>query len=188
MTDLTPAAAIAETALQYRRRWLLRVVAAVATVGGAGLAWRASRSSDPPSAIESGFWQLEFATPEGATLHMSTLRGKPLLLNFWASWCPPCVEELPLLNSFFKENNANGWQVIGLAIDQLDPVKRFLARSPVSFPVVMAGISGIEISRSLGNLIGGLPFTVVLRSDGRLVQRKMGKVTPSELGAWALLK
>lgn len=188
MTDTTPSAGIAETALQNRRRWLLRAVAAVAALAGAGLAWRASRSPDAPAAIESEFWRLEFVTPEGVTLAMSSLRGKPLLLNFWASWCTPCVEELPLLSSFFKENSPNGWQVIGFAVDQLDPVKRFLARSPVTFPVVMAGISGIEISKSLGNLIGGLPFTAVLGSDGQLVQRKMGKVTPDELRAWALLK
>lgn len=188
MTDTTPNAGIAETALQDRRRWLLRAVAGVAALAGAGLAWRASRSPDPPSTIESGFWRLEFVTPEGAALSMSSLRGKPLLLNFWASWCTPCVEELPLLSSFFTENSPNGWQVIGFAVDQLDPVKRFLAHSPVTFPVVMAGISGIEISKSLGNLIGGLPFTAVLGSDGRLVERKMGKVTPHELRAWALLK
>lgn len=187
MTDTTPTG-VAQIAHQNRRRWLLRAVAAAAALGGASVAWRASQPPDPPSAIEAGFWQLEFVTPDGATLHMSALRGKPLLLNFWASWCPPCVEELPLLNSFFKENVANGWQVIGLAVDQLDPVKHFLARTPVTFPVAMAGNSGIEISRSLGNLIGGLPFTVVLGSDGQLVQRKMGKVTPNELRAWALLK
>lgn len=188
MNNTTPTTGIAETALQNRRRWLLRAVAVAAALGGAGLAWRTSRPPDPPQAIDSGFWRLEFATPDGAMLHMDALRGKPLLLNFWASWCPPCIEELPLLNGFFNQNAANGWQVIGLAVDQLDPVKQFLARTPVTFPVVMAGNSGIEISRSLGNLIGGLPFTVVVHSDDQLAHRKMGKVTPDELRAWALLK
>jgi hypothetical protein len=75
-----------------------------------------------------------------------------------------------------------------LAVDRLDPVKRFLERFPVTFPVAMADMHGVEIGRSLGNLSGGLPFTVVLGSDGRVVQRKMGKVTPDDLLAWALMK
>lgn len=186
MTDLTPSPGLAETAAQSRRRWLMRAVAATAALAGVGLAWRAHQSPDLSPAVESGFWQLEFATPDGATLHMSALRGKPLLVNFWATWCPPCVEELPLLSSFYHENSANGWQVLGLAVDLLDPVKLFLARTPVSFPVALAGNSGVDISRSLGNLMGGLPFTVVLDSDGRVVHRKMGRVTPSDLLTWTM--
>ena len=77
---------------------------------------------------------------------------------------------------------------MGLAVDQLEPVRQFLARTPVTFPVAMAGMPGIELSRSLGNLSGGLPFTVVLGSDGLVAHRKMGKVTPDDLRAWALLK
>jgi thiol-disulfide isomerase/thioredoxin len=119
---------------------------------------------------------------------MKSLRGKPVVLNFWATWCPPCVEELPLLSDFYQQNSANGWQVLGLAVDQPDPVNRFLTRVPVTFPVVMAGMSGIELSRSLGNLSGALPFTVVLGSDGFVAHRKMGKVTVADLRQWTELK
>ena len=169
---------------QSRRRWLVGAVAGAATLGGIGLAWRTLEKAPVPQTLDSSFWQLEFATPGGQTLTMHSMHGKPLLLNFWASWCPPCIEELPLLSNFFKENSANGWQVLGLAVDELDPVKRFLAHSPLSFPVALAGISGIELSKSLGNLIGGLPFTVVIDPTAKVIHRKMGKVTPEDLRAW----
>lgn len=188
MTESTPSPDPVKNPSQNRRRWLVGAVAGVAALGGIGLARRTYQSQMMSSTAESALWSLEFATPDGALLRMASLRGKPVLLNFWASWCPPCVEELPLLSRFYQENSANGWQVLGLAVDQLEPVKRFLVRSPVTFPVAMAGMPGIEISRSLGNLGGGLPFTVVLGSDGLVVHRKMGKVTPDDLLAWAVLK
>lgn len=187
MTELTPSPDLAENPPPGRRRWLLGAVAGAAALAGIGLAWRTYQPQTMSPTAESRLWQLEFTTPDGSTLRMASLRGKPVLLNFWASWCPPCVEELPLLSSFYQENLAKGWQVLGLAVDQLEPVKRFLAKSPVTFPVVLAGIPGIEISKLLGNLSGGLPFTVVLGSDGRVVHRKMGQVTPSDLRAWAVL-
>lgn len=186
MTELTPSPEFAKNPSRGRRRWLMAAVAGAAALGGAGLAWRNYRPQTMSQNAESGLWQLEFATPDGSLLRMASLRGKPLLLNFWATWCPPCVEELPLLSSFYHVNSAKGWQVIGLAVDQLDPVKRFLAQAPVTFPVALAGIPGIEISRTLGNLSGALPFTVVLGSDGLVAYRKIGKVTPGDLRAWAM--
>jgi thiol-disulfide isomerase/thioredoxin len=138
-------------------------------------------------AAENALWQLTFVTPDGKTLRMADLRGKPVLLNFWATWCPPCIEELPLLNSFYKEKSAKGWQVIGLAVDQLAPVQQFLAKSPLDFPVAMAGLAGLTVSQSLGNLSAGLPFTVVFGADGQVAHRKMGKLRPEDLQAWATL-
>lgn len=188
MTKLTSTPETADQASRSRRRWLMGAVAGAAALGGVGLAWRTYQPQAMAPAAESALWQLQFAALDGQQLHMASLRGRPLLLNFWATWCPPCVEELPLLSSFYQEHSAKGWQVLGLAVDQLDPVKRFLARTPVSFPIVLAGVSGVETGRSLGNLSGGLPFTVVLGSDGLVAHRKMGKVTPENLRAWALLK
>ncbi|MDO8251111.1 MAG: TlpA disulfide reductase family protein [Rhodoferax sp.] len=188
MTDLTPSPELPEIIARGRRRWLMAVVAGAAALGGVGLAWQRYRPQTMTPTAEAALWQLEFATPDGGALSMASLRGKPVLLNFWASWCPPCVEELPLLSGFYRENSAKGWQVLGLAVDQLEPVKRFLLKAPVTFPVALAGMSGIDISRSLGNLSGGLPFTVVLGSDGLVAHRKIGKVTPADLRAWAVLK
>lgn len=168
-----------------RRGWVAAAAGFALTGVGAGLAWRTSyRQSHALSEAEAGFWQQQFAQLDGAMLAAASLKGKPLVLNFWATWCPPCVEELPLLNAFFTENKVKGWQILGLAVDQAAPVSRFLAQSPLVFPIALAGFPGIEVSRSLGNLSGGLPYTVVFGSAGTVLHRKMGRLTPDDLRAW----
>ena len=188
MTQSTPSPESVKNAGANRRRWLMAAVASAATLGGAGLAWRRYQPQALAPSAESVLWQLAFPGLDGKVFRMASLQGKPLLLNFWATWCPPCIEELPLLSSFYRENSAKGWQVLGLAVDQLEPVKRFLARSPVTFPVALAGLPGVEIGKSLGNVSGGLPFTAVLGSDGRVAYRKIGKVSSANLLTWAALK
>lgn len=170
------------------RRRLMGGVAAVAGLAGAGVAWWKYLPSPMLSGVEDALWRLSFETPNAGPLAMQTLRGRPLLLNFWATWCPPCVEEMPMIHRFFQENAANGWQVLGLAVDQSNAVRRFLQKMPVAYPIGMAGLAGTELGRSLGNLAGGLPFTVVLGSAGTVLQRKMGKLSPADLQAWAGLK
>lgn len=165
-----------------RRRWLTGAVAVGAVAAGAGLAWWRTRPSD---AAANSLWSLSFQTPQGAALPLAGMRGRPLLVNFWATWCPPCVEEMPLLDSFFRQQAAKGWQVVGLAVDQPSAVRSWLARTPVSFPIGLAGLEGTDLAKSLGNLSGGLPFTVVLARDGRVLQRRMGRVTEADLAAWA---
>jgi thiol-disulfide isomerase/thioredoxin len=185
MPEMNPSA---ENDLQpTRRRLLYAGVAGVAAAAGAGLAWRKWRP-DASSEEAAALWALSFDTPAGSTLKMADLRGRPLLLNFWATWCPPCIDELPLLDSFYRKNAANSWQVIGLAIDQPSAVRSFLARTPISFPVGLAGLGGSELSRALGNLAGGLPYTVVVSGTGQVLQRRMGRVTASDLDQWVRLR
>ena len=93
-----------------------------------------------------------------------------------------------MLSRFSEEHAPHGWQVLGLAVDQSSAVRRFLQKTPVSYPVAMAGLGGTELGRSLGNLAGGLPFTVVLGAAGTVLHRKMGRVSPADLQQWVGLK
>lgn len=165
------------------RRLLLGATAASAALLGAGAAWWRNQSVVELPAVEpvEGLWALEWDTPQGGKLAMQTLQGRPLLINFWATWCAPCIEELPLINDFYRQNKSNGWQVLGLAIDKLAAVQSFLHKMPLDFPVGMAGLAGADLGRGLGNVAGGLPFSVVLGARGAVLYRKMGRLQVSDL-------
>jgi len=170
-----------------RRHALLAAVGVAAGLAGAGLAWwRFAPAPVTPDATQE-VWGLEFSAPDGGRFSMQGLRGRPLLLNFWATWCPPCVEEMPLLDAFYEENSPNGWQVLGLAVDQIDPVRSFLSRQPMSFPIALAGMEGLGLSKTLGNRAGGLPFSVLFGADGSILARKIGKLSSQDLTSWRSL-
>ncbi len=175
-------------AADVRRRRLLGVVAAAAGLAGVGAAWWMRRPGVALTDAEESLWRLRFDTPMGGVLDMQALRGQPMLLNFWATWCPPCVEELPLIDRFFQTQATNGWHVVGVAVDQLPAVQSFLHKTPVGFPVGLAGLAGTTLSRSLGNLSGGLPFTVVFGASGAVLHRKMGRLNAADLDLIAALK
>lgn len=167
-----------------RRTALLTGAAVAATAAGAGAGWWRSRpgaSGDGTDAL----WSLRFQTPAGSELALADYRGNPLLLNFWATWCPPCVSELPLIDAFEREHQAQGWRVVGLAVDKLEPVKDFLAKRPVGFGIGLAGLEGVDLSKRMGNTTGALPFSLVFNARGRLLARKLGVIEAAELSKWA---
>ena len=175
------AAALAGVAWQtWREHAHEQAAGAVATLGNA--------ASAPAAAPTGGLWQMSFEKPAGGMFSMASLRGQPLLLNFWATWCPPCVKEMPELDHFSKQFASEGWRVVGLAVDNPKAVREYLARSPVSYTIGLAGFEGAELSRTLGNQQSGLPYTVAFGRSGQIVQRKAGATSLDELTRWAQLR
>ena len=174
------------------RRALLATVAGTAALAGLGLAWWRGQAPAMPApapaladAALTTLWALRVAQPQGGEIDLARLRGKPLLINFWATWCAPCVREMPEIDRFHREFGPRGWQVLGLAIDGPTPVREFLARVKVGFLIGLAGLDGTDLVQQLGNPSGGLPFTVMIDGAGRVVQRKMGETNFAQLAGWA---
>jgi thiol-disulfide isomerase/thioredoxin len=173
-------------------RWRMLMAGVAVSAGAAGVSvgtglWRKdSAAGAGATSPETAFlWDLSFNRPDGSPLALASLRGKPLLLNFWATWCPPCVKEMPEFDRFHRDFAGRGWQVLGLAVDSPTPVREFLQRVPVGYAIALAGFDGTEVSRKLGNPQGALPFTVMLDASGKPVQRHLGETTYDTLAGWA---
>jgi len=177
-------AASAPTSAPNRRAWMVGGLSVAAGLAGALVAWQKFEPHAVMDEAVLNFWMQSFERPEGGTLLMQEFQGKPLLINFWATWCPPCIEELPLIDAFYNRNKSKSLQVIGLAVDQPSMVRRYLTQKPLSFPVGLAGFNGTELGRTLGNAQSVLPYSVIFDAKGRLLAQKAGKLDQADLDAW----
>jgi len=110
--------------------------------------------------------------------------GRPVLLNLWASWCGPCVKEMPELDRFARSQGANGTQVVGIALDDVAAVEAFLKRVPVSYPLLIDSPGPRDAGVRLGNPKGVLPYTVLLDAEGRVLKQKIGPFREGEIDDW----
>ncbi|BDU18041.1 TlpA family protein disulfide reductase [Lysobacter auxotrophicus] len=122
---------------------------------------------------------------DGAFVELpSAYAGRPVLVNLWASWCGPCIEEMPELDRFAASQGANGTQVVGIALDDAAAVEAFLKRIPVRYPILLDDAGPRDAGVQLGNPKGVLPYTALISADGRLIKQKIGPFQHGEIDNW----
>lgn len=127
----------------------------------------------------------EVAGLDGPTLQLpAAYAGRPVLVNLWASWCGPCIEEMPELDRFARAQGDTGVQVLGIALDDADAVRAFLDRIPVAYPIALDAAGPADAGVRLGNPRGVLPYTVLLSPDGRLLKQRIGPFAHGEIDGW----
>jgi thiol-disulfide isomerase/thioredoxin len=135
-------------------------------------------ASDPSiKAFFANSWQ----TPDGKSANSENWRQKVLIVNFWASWCPPCVEEMPTLDKIAQEYASKNVLIVGIGIDSPSNIREFLEKTPVSYPIVIGGLEGSNLAKQMGNNQGALPYTVIINSKGKAIFTKLGKISEEEL-------
>ncbi|QQP95584.1 TlpA family protein disulfide reductase [Lysobacter enzymogenes] len=111
--------------------------------------------------------------------------GRPMLINVWASWCGPCIKEMPELDRYARSQGAGGTQVVGIALDNADDVTAFLQRVPVHYPILLDAPGPRDAGVQLGNPKGVLPYSVLVGADGRLLKQRIGPFVDGEIDGWA---
>ncbi|MET0266751.1 MAG: TlpA disulfide reductase family protein [Duganella sp.] len=117
----------------------------------------------------------------GVPTALAQYQGKAMLVNFWATWCAPCVQEMPELSELSSGEEGKKLQVIGIGIDSPSNIAAFSDKYKITYPVLVAGMSGTELSKQFGNVNGGLPFTVLIGADGQVKKTYLGRLKFDEL-------
>ena len=163
--------------LDRRELLILGTVAAAAAVTGGIVAALTLQSRSGAADLLSA----RYPDLNGQLRRLADWQGRALVCNFWATWCAPCREEIPVLDALQARYAANVLQVVGIAVDSAANVREYVKALPVRYPILVADGSAIELMRRLGNPSGGLPFSVLLDKSGALRGRRLGAYTAAQL-------
>lgn len=174
--------------MRAQTKILLGLVAVVAFVIGAAFnSNKVSSDIDSSALLQAELMQNPalFEEPEHAPLaNIEGSSGKLTLVNFWASWCAPCREEMPIFETMYRQNNAAGFVVIGITIDSPEKAQPMLDSMDITYPIFYAEQSGASIMETLGNPQGLLPYSVLLNDDGEVIDQVLGKIDEQHIIGW----
>ena len=161
------------------KNWLMALAGLAAAALGAWLGL--SQLDQGPVAVPDALWSARFADLRGAQVVMHSFKGKPVVLNFWATWCIPCKEEMPDFQRLAASELGQRVQIVGIGIDNAKNMRAFGEALGISYTLLEGGPQGLDLLKLLGNQSGGLPYTLVIGADGEVVLRHLGKLGRAEL-------
>ena len=165
-----------------RRQWIIiTVISLLALLAGVVSSHWISQTGLASDPSIKAFFANPWQTPEGKPANSEHWRNKVLVVNFWASWCPPCVEEMPALNKIAQEYADKNVLIVGIGIDSPSNIREFLEKTPVSYPIVIGGLEGSNLSKQMGNTQGALPYTVIINPQGKSIYTKVGKINEDDI-------
>ena len=157
------------------------VITGIAIIAlAAGLYFGSSVSSDPPAGAIMGTTLPDI---DGRDQRLDQWKGKVLVVNFWATWCEPCREEMPEFVKAQTAFGAKGLQFVGIAIDQPDKIRQFSQDLKLNYPSLVGGYGALELSKAFGNKLMALPFTLIINRDGQVAYSQLGPLKPGKLDA-----
>jgi thiol-disulfide isomerase/thioredoxin len=159
-----------------RTRWVLGMIAAIALAMGAYFGLRQEAPADATALLA-----LSLPDAAGREQSIGQWRGKVVVVNFWATWCEPCRKEMPEFIRAQTEFGARGLQFVGIAVDQADKVDQFAKNLGLNYPTLIGGYGAIELSKTLGNRLAALPFTIIVDRQGRVAHTQLGPLKPDQL-------
>ncbi len=157
--------------------------ASVASVALAALAAGLYFGSDAPRERPKALMELTLPDVDGREQRLDQWKGKVMVVNFWATWCEPCREEMPEFVKAQEAFGSKGLQFVGIAIDQPDKIRQFSQEIKLNYPSLVGGYGALELSKTLGNKIMALPFTLIVDREGGVVYAQMGPLKPGKLDA-----
>ena len=166
-----------------QKKWLVIPLALAALAAGVWLAQTRYAPQPPAAPAIAALWQVGYPDLQGQRQALSQWRGQVVVLNFWASWCAPCREEMPDFAALRTQYRPSGVEFVGIAIDNPASVSRFLQQMPVAYPILIGEGAAHSLARQLGNPSGALPYTIVLDRDGNIALSHLGRLPRATLEA-----
>jgi peroxiredoxin len=159
---------------------------AALTLAGCDTSSETLAGETPGPASPAGFPRVDFTLPDldGQPRSLSEWDGDMVVLNFWATWCPPCKKEMPLFQQRYEAHAADGFTIVAVAVDEVEETRDFVLTFGIEFPVLIGQEDAIVAGRAYGNRIGALPYSVVIDRQGMVRETHRGEVTENDLDAW----
>ena len=156
-------------------RWSIYIGVALSALG-AGYFFSIWETETDRDAAASLLFSTALDDLEGKKQPLEQWRGNVVVVNFWATWCPPCLKEIPEFIQLQRSYGSRGIQFVGIAVDEKQKVAEFAAKVGINYPVLIGGLEAIELSRKAGNRLGGLPFTLIISRDGKITKADVGGI------------